>query len=159
MAGIIFCRWPAAACLLAAPLAGHSESGPAEQGATVACTITEVYDGDTVTIEFRVAARVRLLDCWAPEIRTRDAEEKRRGLAARDHLAKVCGMVWDEEAKRWRGRTPAVIAVPFGRDDDLGSVFTMGRLLGSVTLEGDHRTLAERQRNAGHAEKTKEGPQ
>jgi len=37
------------------------------------CAIVEVYDGDTITVRLTLDLRVRMLDCWTPEIRTRDA--------------------------------------------------------------------------------------
>ena len=45
-------------------------------GLTAQCKVLDVYDGDTVTVEVRTIARVRLLDCWAPEVRTKDVAEK-----------------------------------------------------------------------------------
>jgi len=39
-----------------------------------------VVDGDTITVELKIPVRVRLLDCWAPETRTKDAEEKKKGI-------------------------------------------------------------------------------
>jgi hypothetical protein len=134
---------------------------PPPAGVTGACRIVEVYDGDTVTVEFTVRARVRLVDCWADEIRTTDDAEKARGLAARDHLAKLCGMTWDEDAKRWTGSTPATLFAPFvDGSGDVGSLFTMSRLVGRLWLDrqgakgligGDKSDLSTRQQKAGHA--------
>jgi endonuclease YncB( thermonuclease family) len=120
-------------------------------GVTGACRIVEVYDGDTVTVEFTVRARVRLVDCWADEIRTTDDAEKVRGLAARDHLAALCGMTWDDAAKRWTGSTPAVLFSPFTGDGDMGSLFTMSRLVGRLWLSDGKRDLSALQIKAGHA--------
>jgi hypothetical protein len=129
---------------------------PPPAGVTGACRIVEVYDGDTVTVEFTVRARVRLVDCWADEIRTTDDAEKKRGLAARDHLAKLCSMTWDDAAKRWTGSTSAVLFSPFTGDGDVGSLFTMSRLVGRLWLSGkggspDKLDLSTRQQRAGHA--------
>lgn len=139
----------------AAALGSPQHEGPPPAGVVGRCHVVEVYDGDTLTVEFTVTARVRLLGCWSDEIRTRDAAEKARGLAARDHLAAVCGMAWN--GKRWVGRTPAYLAAPFA-GDRLGSLFTMGRLLGRVwVLPGEGADVSTQQVEAGHAYRTKAG--
>jgi hypothetical protein len=129
-------------------------------GVTGACRIIEVYDGDTVVVEFTVRARVRLIDCWADEIRTTDDAEKERGLASRDYLAKLCGMTWDEAAGggqgRWTGSTPAILFAPFTGDGDMGSLFSLSRALGRLWLEGDKTDLSTHQQRAGHAFATKD---
>jgi micrococcal nuclease len=68
--------------------------------------VIDVYDGDTVTLVFQFGARMwkdkcRLRGIDTPEIRTRDADEKVRGLEARDWLrAKLLNQkVWVECGK------------------------------------------------------------
>ena len=39
--------------------------------------VVSVQDGDTITVEFSFRANIRLKDCWAPETRTKDEEEKK----------------------------------------------------------------------------------
>ena len=54
--------------------------------------VVSVYDGDTITVladmgmSLFARIKVRLLGINTPEIRTKDADEKRRGLEARDYL-------------------------------------------------------------------------
>tara|TARA_Y100000310_G_scaffold231359_1_gene233883 strand:+ start:1157 stop:1519 length:363 start_codon:yes stop_codon:yes gene_type:complete len=54
--------------------------------------VISVYDGDTITIMMDMGMshfariKVRLLGIDTPEIRTRDLEEKKLGLSARDYL-------------------------------------------------------------------------
>jgi len=54
--------------------------------------VVSVYDGDTVTVLIDLGLnifakrKVRLIGINTPEIRTRDADEKKRGLEARDYL-------------------------------------------------------------------------
>jgi micrococcal nuclease len=59
--------------------------------------ITKVYDGDTLTanvdLGFKVWAKkvkLRLLGVNTPEIRTKDQEEKRHALQARDRVRELC---------------------------------------------------------------------
>lgn len=125
---------------------------PPATGLTGGCAITEVYDGDTLTVEFTLRARVRLLDCWADEVRTTDEAAKARGLAARDHLGRLCGLEWD--GRRWTGRTPATLHAPFGDGGTLGNLFTLERLLARVWVARGE--LSALQRAAGHAAATKE---
>lgn len=151
----------AVALIAAAPTPKPPE--PPEQaprpGFSTDCVITEVYDGDTVVVEFTATARVRLIDCWAPEIRTKDDTEKAKGFDSRNHLAKAAGMQWNAEARRWRGRTPARLHVPFGSGQDIGGVMTLGRVLGSLWLDGDRMSLSALQVTTGHATPAKAQPE
>ncbi len=98
---------------------------------TLPCRIVSCHDGDTVTVEAVVAMNVRLLDCWAPELKDPG------GTASRDALREVA-------VPGARG----VVSVPLG--DNLSKSLTLGRVLGKVSLEkvGD---LSERQVKMGHA--------
>ena len=59
---------------------------------TYKAEVTRVVDGDTIDVELDLGfsilmrARVRLLGIDTPESRTRDLEEKKFGLAAKDYL-------------------------------------------------------------------------
>jgi len=64
----------------------------------VPCTMTRVIDGDTIDALVRLhpvvfgmqcACRLRLLGIDTPETRTRDLEEKKRGLAAKLRLMNI----------------------------------------------------------------------
>ena len=67
---------------------------------TYKAEVTRVIDGDTIDVELDLGfsilmrARVRLLGIDTPESRTRDLEEKKFGLAAKDYLKH-----WIEEQK------------------------------------------------------------
>ena len=74
-------------CLLVGIFALRAESPPI--GWTVPVRVVQVYDGDTVVVEITKRVRVRLLDCWAPEVRTKDKAEKQKGYASKDHLKKI----------------------------------------------------------------------
>jgi endonuclease YncB( thermonuclease family) len=97
------------------------------KGITIDGIVVRVIDGDTIVVESRVEYHVRLLDCWAPESRTRDLDEKQRGLAAK---ARMQQLAVDK---------PVRVFLPAA--DDLTDMMTMGRLLGRVwILSGDAPT-------------------
>ena len=59
------------------------------------CKITRVVDGDTVDVDidlgfgvWMLKQRIRMYGIDTPESRTRDLEEKKYGLAAKDFLVK-----------------------------------------------------------------------
>lgn len=61
-------------------------------GTTIRAKCIDVYDGDTITVIFKLYGskyyqfKIRLYGIDTPEIRTRDADEKTRGLQARDYV-------------------------------------------------------------------------
>lgn len=127
---------PAAAAVPAAALKPQPESF-----ISAPCEIVEVYDGDTVTVRVSLDLRVRLLDCWAPEVRTTDAAEKVKGQAARDHLRKLAPV-----------GSAAQILIPL-TGHRLDDIITMGRVLAYLSVNG--QDLSHQQVSAGHATKTK----
>lgn len=131
------------------PLFGAGVAEPPSPGLVVDAIVVEVYDGDTITVQpLLPKARIRLLDCWAPEIRTRNAAEKVKGFESRDHLR---GLI--PNGARVRLHIPAT--------DRLQDSLTLGRVLGRVwrDVDGDGRLddVSVRQVDAGHATKTKGG--
>ena len=117
--------------------------GPPPAGLTVPCRVTEIIDGDTIEVAVTIRLRVRLLDCWAPEIRTADPDEKRRGTASREHLRKIAA---DRDG---------ILHVPAAGARRLGDLSTLSRTLGHVWVDGDARSLSARQVAARHATKRK----
>ena len=112
-------------------------------GVTFGGVVTRVLDGDTVEVEVRRTGRVRLLDCWAPETRTKDEAEKRRGIAAREALR---AMVDGEHV---------VVDVPIDAQGKFGDSTSMGRILGRLWHQG--QDVAAAMVAAGHATRTKQG--
>lgn len=106
------------------------------EGMAKKVTIVRVVDGDTLDVQITLEIRVRLLDCWAPETRTRDLDEKARGMASKQYLQ---GLVEDGSA---------VLYVPW-ESNKISDVFTFGRVLGHVWTEGVN--LSEEMVRAGHA--------
>lgn len=75
----------AAALFWALPLSAQA-APPPPLGQTSRVTFVSAVDGDTIDVEVRTRYRIRLLDCWAPEVRTKNAQEKQRGLMAKRYL-------------------------------------------------------------------------
>lgn len=109
------------------------------------CEVVRVVDGDTVVVAVQFQFPVRLLDCWAPEKHaTAFPGEKARGLKATEAMKSMA------EGKA------GFVTIPFPDDPNasLTEVFTLGRVLGNVSVEG--KDIAAQQRKAGHAFATKE---
>lgn len=120
---------PASAGQLPVPDAISGVACP-PKGITIDGTVVRVIDGDTIVVESRVQYHVRLLDCWAPESRTKDTAEKQRGLTAKSRMKTLA------EYKSVRVFLPAT--------DDLTEMITMGRMLGRVwILNGDAPTTPD----------------
>ena len=87
------------------------------------CSIERVIDGDTIVVRiFGYELNVRLLDCWAPEVR---GVEKPDGL---DSKAALIGRI--HSASRYSVHIPA-------SHGSLAEVVTLGRVLGRVFLDGE----------------------
>lgn len=108
--------------------------------------VVGVVDGDTVDVEMRFVVRVRLLadgrECWAPESRTKDLEEKRLGLVAKEHLTRHA-----------LGRE-CLVSVPL-HSGRLIDYMTLERLLADVWVGGE--SLGAMQIRTGNASTTKGG--
>ena len=98
--------------------------------------ITRVYDGYTLTAEFTMRARIRLIDCWAPELRDRGGPE------SRDNLKSL------SEGKRCN------VVIDLTDVDRLDDIFSFGRLLAHVVVNGKDLSVA--QVESGHARRTKQ---
>lgn len=119
------------------PVFAASSSGPTAAPATVTATacpprgvtidamVVRVIDGDTVVCRSAVEYQVRLIDCWAPESRTRDLEEKQLGLRSKSRMQELA-----------HGRT---VRVHMPTDGDLATAITLGRVLGRVWLLQDEQ--------------------
>jgi endonuclease YncB( thermonuclease family) len=116
------------------------------RGFTVDGTVVRVIDGDTVVVRSQIEYHIRLLDCWAPESRTRDLAQKQRGLAAK---ARMQELAIDK---------PCRVFMPAG--GTVGDMITMGRILGRVWILQDGATtdtdLSSIMVSEGHATTSKE---
>lgn len=95
--------------------------------------VVRVIDGDTLEAEVSRRLRVRLLDCWAPELREPGGHEAQSFLA---------GLV--------AGQT-VTLQVP--TEHELQAAFSFGRVLGRIWIGGNDvsRLMIE----AGHATREK----
>jgi endonuclease YncB( thermonuclease family) len=110
-------------------------------GMTLPGKVINIVDGDTLDVETSLVVRVRLRDCWAPESRTLDHEEKKRGLASKANLKLIA------EGKYCR------VNVPISRF--LTNSLTLDRVLGSVWLDGEPQDVSTLQVQGGFATRTK----
>lgn len=121
---------------------------PPQRGLTTEALITRVIDGDTVEVQpLLPVTRIRLLDCWAPETRTKDLDQKTRGIDAKNHLRHLL-----MDGQR------VLIEIP--GNQNLDETLTFGRVLGRVWIHdnaGQLQNVSELQVEAGHATATKGG--
>ena len=118
-----------------------SEADAPPIGWTVQVKVAQVYAGDTVVVEIRKRVRVRLLDCWAPEVRTKDAAEKKKGYASKEHLQAILPEGSD-----------AILHIP--GSVDIGRSLTFGRFLGHMWADAEDENVSVQQVAGGHATKT-----
>jgi len=116
---------------------------PPPAGLSTDCRIIEVIDGDTLTVEIVRTVRVRLIDCWSPETRTKDLEEKALGLQAKEALQRIA------EGKEAR------LFVPANDSEKSGDEWSFGRVLGHLWVAG--RSLTRAQIESKNASSTKHG--
>jgi endonuclease YncB( thermonuclease family) len=103
--------------------------------------VDRVIDGDTVDVLLTIPVRVRLLDCWAPEI---TGQDKANGLRSKVAMQRLV-----EPGDKVR------VHVPTGEVDAMAGVLTFGRVLGNIYREGDRETLSELMVAAGMASPVK----
>lgn len=120
-----------------------AEAEPPPYGVTFPAKVVRVVDGDTIEVEVTRTVRIRLLDCWAPETRTRDAEEKLKGFAAKAFLEE---RIQNKNVK---------VYVPVEPGGKLGDSFSFRRALAHVWLDGEGQSLSETMVNSGHATRTR----
>ena len=114
-----------------------------EPGWTTKARVVYVLDGDTVEVEVVRKLRIRILDCWAPETRTTDLDEKEKGIVSKEHLQKLLP-----------AGSPVTVAIPSSVDGEIQDVLTMGRFLAHI-WNTDGINVAEEQVKSGHATKEK----
>jgi len=101
--------------------------------------IVSVYDGDTATdVVIELHVQVRYLKCWAPELSQPGGKESRES-------AKLA------EGKRGR------LYIPLNQAGNIAALFTFGRVVGELWLDGATESESTRQVRTLHASTTKGG--
>ena len=122
------------------------------KGIVTDAKVVNVVDGDTIDLRIEKTIRVRLKDCWCAETRTRDLEEKEKGLAAKYHMEDLLG-----KRVLYYGRQKfdkdVVLFIPADETGEIKDVFPLIRVLGSVFVDGED--VSERMVMDGHATKKK----
>ncbi len=124
---------------------GQAAAAAPKPGLVVPCQVVGVVDGDTVEVEFTWRTRVRLVDCWTPELKAKEADAKQVALRGKLHLAAI--------AMNQYGR----LQVELAGAKRLGDLFSFDRVIGRVYLDGDAEDLSARQVRAGVAASRKGG--
>lgn len=140
MASFIIPAWFLAAAACAADRLIEEPDSPPPAGISLPVEVVDVYDGDTLTVRITFTQRVRLLNCWAEEIRTNDPAAKQRGLAARDYLRRLAPT-----------GARAVLWVPAADVDRPADVLSFDRALGLVWVDGQSASLSAQMVAAGRA--------
>ena len=98
---------------------------PPPRGISTTAVVEEWYDGDTATVTLELQCKIRMLQCWAPEVR---GSQRPEGLKSKAHIQKLV-----PEGSRVRLFIPTT-----GRLQDS---LTFGRALGSMWIENDDGTF------------------
>lgn len=108
--------------------------------------VVSIQDGDTITVEFSFRANIRLKDCWAPETRTKDEVEKKKGLESKEFLKSML-----------KPGDDVIIEVPYS--PNMSNSLTLSRILGYVykDLDGDNKpeNISKEMVKAGMAKEQK----
>lgn len=109
-------------------------------GVILPATAIEIVDGDTIRVETRILSTVRLLGCWARELK------EPGGIESRDNLIRA--------ARGQHGR----LHIPMGEGiKNISELLTLGRVLGDFWLDDATESLSEMQVRTKHASRRKGG--
>lgn len=128
-------------CLAAAWVAAGVSAcaAPPPLGLTLPCKVVRVHDGDTANeVEVTIRCQVRYLNCWSPE-RTEPG-----------------GTEATASAKQAEGRHGR-LHIPIGDAKNLADLFTFGRVVGEIWLDGETLSESQRQVRTKHASTVKGG--
>ena len=98
-------------------------------GLTARAVVERVVDGDTIDLSLQIPVRVRLLDCWAPEMH---GPNSAAGIMAKRTLQDLV-----PHGSR------VTCSVPTAEARGVSDVFSFGRVLGNVWRWNDEKSLSE----------------
>ena len=123
-------------CYLLMAVVGLSQQPLPSPQLVLPCKVVSVYDGDTPTVTVSFIMRIRLKDCWAPEL---SGSERAKGLSSREKL------------KELTLSKEAILTVPLY--DDLGKSTSLSRIVGILHVDG--KNINEEMVRLGYATKEK----
>lgn len=112
-------------------------------GITARAIVERVIDGDTLDVVLQFPVRVRLLNCWAPEIRGDSVHQGVKSKLALSGLLPKGSRV--------------MVNVPTKDAMQVSDVLTFGRVLADVYREHDELSISERMVQDGYATQSKTG--
>lgn len=95
----------------------------------VPAKINLVKDGDTVNAQITINVDVRLLDCWAKELKSKDKEERKLALAAKRRLYQL--LFEGGSLTEWPTSKTVMLNIPLNLEN-FAEMFTFGRVLAHV---------------------------
>lgn len=108
-------------------------------GLVLPCKILEVYDSDTATeVEITIRCKVRYNHCYGVELNQAGGR-------------KAAALAKQAEGKSGR------LHIPLEDASNLADLFTFGRVIGEIWIDGEELSESERQVQAGYASTTKGG--
>ena len=111
-------------------------------GITKKAIVKNIVDGDTLDVYIVIPARIRLLDCWAPEIH---GQQRPQGLESKDALEKLLPV-----------NSNVIVQIPTEHARSVSDLLTFNRVLGNVWQETCQESVSEKMVRMGFATKTKE---
>jgi hypothetical protein len=106
------------------------------KGICLPATVISAHDGDTATVDITVRTQVRYLNCWSKELNEPGGKEA----AASAKLS---------EGKHGR------IFIPLNDARTVADLFTFGRVLGEIWIDGSEESESQRQVRLGLASTAK----
>lgn len=121
------------------------------KGITTDCKVVRVIDGDTVDIEITRTLRIRLLDCWAPETRSKDPAEKAKGFESKKYLHNLLKEKFYNDLAA-RKPKKVTLFIPADEKGEVKDNFSFSRVLGRLFVGG--QDVSELMVTAGKATAT-----
>ena len=109
---------------------------------TTTCKMVRAIDGDTIVVETKQIVHIRLLDCYAPEIHSRDPIQKTKGIASLNNLLSIV-----------KPGDDIIVSIPL--TNNIGDSITLNRFLGHVWKKDEPVSINQKQVESGFATRLK----